>query len=213
MAGGGEVKESYRKADGDLLEERFDCGTGAGGFKEGNTCAGGGGGVEEISRNSPANKKVAQEIESLKKFVRNSNNEKRIAINAKTGEKIAEKIGNKDRVDWGDEENKKIIEADSIIDVHNHPDNSSFSPDDWGAFGFSNVEEMHIVTKNGDQYSIKKTADFRALPLSQRTPKALKEKWEKLSDRDLTKKTIEESIFDINKDMANELKVKITKHN
>jgi hypothetical protein len=45
MAGGGEVKESYRKADGDLLEERFDCGTGAGGFKEGNTCAGGGGGV------------------------------------------------------------------------------------------------------------------------------------------------------------------------
>jgi lambda family phage portal protein len=42
MAGGGEVKESYRKADGDLLEERFDCGTGAGGFKEGNTCAGGG---------------------------------------------------------------------------------------------------------------------------------------------------------------------------
>jgi len=42
MAGGGEVKESYRKADGDLLEERFeDCGTGAGGFKPGNTCAGG----------------------------------------------------------------------------------------------------------------------------------------------------------------------------
>jgi hypothetical protein len=43
MAGGGEVKDSYRKADGDLLEERFDCGTGAGGFKEGNTCATGGG--------------------------------------------------------------------------------------------------------------------------------------------------------------------------
>jgi hypothetical protein len=43
MAGGGEVKESYRKADGDLLEERFeDCGTGAGGFKPGNTCASGG---------------------------------------------------------------------------------------------------------------------------------------------------------------------------
>jgi len=41
MAGGGEVKDSYRQADGDLLEERFDCGTGAGGFKEGNTCAGG----------------------------------------------------------------------------------------------------------------------------------------------------------------------------
>jgi hypothetical protein len=46
MAGGGEVKESYRKADGDLLEERFDCGTGAGGFKEGNTCAVGGGGQD-----------------------------------------------------------------------------------------------------------------------------------------------------------------------
>jgi lambda family phage portal protein len=50
MAGGGEVKESYRKADGDLLEERFeDCGTGAGGFKPGNTCAGGGGGKETQS--------------------------------------------------------------------------------------------------------------------------------------------------------------------
>ena len=50
MAGGGEVKESYRKADGDLLEERFeDCGTGAGGFKPGNTCASGGGGGAEIT--------------------------------------------------------------------------------------------------------------------------------------------------------------------
>ena len=55
MAGGGEVKESYRKADGDLLEERFDCGTGAGGFKEGNTCAAGGGGGA-ISSNTSDNK-------------------------------------------------------------------------------------------------------------------------------------------------------------
>jgi lambda family phage portal protein len=57
MAGGGEVKESYRKADGDLLEERFeDCGTGEGGFKEGNTCAAGGGG--EISGESKKNRKT-----------------------------------------------------------------------------------------------------------------------------------------------------------
>ena len=56
MAGGGEVKESYRKADGDLLEERFDCGTGAGGFKEGNTCAGGGGAEINIPENKTPSK-------------------------------------------------------------------------------------------------------------------------------------------------------------
>jgi hypothetical protein len=53
MASGGEVKDSYRKADGDLLEERFDCGTGAGGFKEGNTCAGGGEGESIKSPTTP----------------------------------------------------------------------------------------------------------------------------------------------------------------
>lgn len=55
MAGGGEVKESYRKADGDLLEERFeDCGTGAGGFKEGNTCATGGQGEAQGQKTIPS---------------------------------------------------------------------------------------------------------------------------------------------------------------
>jgi GNAT superfamily N-acetyltransferase len=53
MAGGGEVKKSYREADGDLLEERFDCGTGAGGFQPGNSCAGGDGASEINSANKP----------------------------------------------------------------------------------------------------------------------------------------------------------------
>jgi lambda family phage portal protein len=70
MAGGGEVKESYRKADGDLLEERFDCGTGAGGFKEGNTCAGGGGGesfndIGATWRNSENTEKAKQKFDAL----------------------------------------------------------------------------------------------------------------------------------------------------
>ena len=68
MAGGGEVKESYRKADGDLLEERFeDCGTGAGGFKPGNTCAGGekGDGEKEILNKQKAEKikRIEQEMQ------------------------------------------------------------------------------------------------------------------------------------------------------
>jgi hypothetical protein len=62
MAGGGEVKESYRKADGDLLEERFeDCGTGAGGFKPGNTCAGGGGEDSEIKTSKLIEKNTLKE--------------------------------------------------------------------------------------------------------------------------------------------------------
>jgi hypothetical protein len=70
MAGGGEVKDSYRKADGDLLEERFDCGTGAGGFKEGNTCAGGGGGesfndIGATWRNSENTQKAKQKFDAL----------------------------------------------------------------------------------------------------------------------------------------------------
>jgi hypothetical protein len=58
MAGGGEVKNSYRKADGDLLEERFDCGTGAGGFKEGNTCAGGAGSSIKNTAGGARNRKT-----------------------------------------------------------------------------------------------------------------------------------------------------------
>lgn len=69
MAGGGEVKESYRKADGDLLEERFeDCGTGAGGFKEGNTCAINGGmgrSGKETSKKYPNVSRVERIIKSL----------------------------------------------------------------------------------------------------------------------------------------------------
>jgi len=183
-----------------------DCGTGAGGFKEGNTCS-------KSNKNNDANKAISNEIELLKEFAKNSQQEKRIAINAKTGEKIAEKTGSNDRVEWNDEENKKIIDSDSIIDIHTHPDNSSFSSEDWGTFAWSNIEEMHIITKSGTQYSIKKTNDFKSLPINKRTPAVLRDKWEKLSNRDLTKKTIEESIFDINKEMANDLKVEIKKHN
>ena len=40
----GEQPEPDEPIDGDDAELEFDCGTGAGGFKEGNTCAGGGGG-------------------------------------------------------------------------------------------------------------------------------------------------------------------------
>ena len=79
MAGGGEVKESYRKADGDLLEERFDCGTGAGGFKEGNTCAAGKGGegattpatLKDISYNQD---KIRSTEEKIKKLQNDSKN-------------------------------------------------------------------------------------------------------------------------------------------
>ena len=97
MAGGGEVKESYRKADGDLLEERFeDCGTGAGGFKEGNTCATGGGGVE------PSQKETTMKMsKSLKqKFI----------------ERYGDDAG--DRSEWT-RGVKKIAEGSEIQDLPN----------------------------------------------------------------------------------------------
>jgi hypothetical protein len=61
MAGGGEVKKSYREADGDLLGAIFgdgdllelDCGTGSGGFKAGNTCSKGGDG-SKTTKDAPA---------------------------------------------------------------------------------------------------------------------------------------------------------------
>ena len=70
MAGGGEVKKSYREADGDLLEERFDCGTGSGGFKEGNTCAGGGGSgavISDVTTTKTPSKADAQYEQTIKK--------------------------------------------------------------------------------------------------------------------------------------------------
>ena len=76
MAGGGEVKKSYREADGDLLGAIFedgdllelDCGTGSGGFKAGNTCSKGGDGsktpkdapTKEVEEKKGALRRIAE---------------------------------------------------------------------------------------------------------------------------------------------------------
>jgi hypothetical protein len=106
MAGGGEVKESYRKADGDLLEERFDCGTGAGGFKEGNTCAGGG--DEGISEKVSGTKKYPKVIEIENKIKKLGVEKVDLFNNSKSAEKVLSQV---------EEIKKKGYAIPSTIDV------------------------------------------------------------------------------------------------
>jgi lambda family phage portal protein len=155
MAGGGEVKESYRKADGDLLEERFDCGTGAGGFREGNTCAGGGGGKIEISNKIEKNKQFIDDVD------RESKNNKEKIIFVRDGKKISETYGVDDRADLT-EEQKNLLKSSKgeITTIHNHPQESIPSSLDIGLFAGSGGE--HIISTPTSIYKInidKKTED------------------------------------------------------
>jgi hypothetical protein len=159
MAGGGEVKESYRKADGDLLEERFeDCGTGAGGFKPGNTCASGGGETATEENNSKVKNKYKSFIDEVdSESVKNK--EKIIFI--KDGKKISEARGTEDRANLT-EDQKEILRKSKgdVSTIHNHPKESIPSDLDVALFAGSGGE--HIISTPASIYKIdidKKTED------------------------------------------------------
>jgi lambda family phage portal protein len=91
---GGEEPEPDEPIDGGDEELEFDCGTGAGGFKEGNTCAGGGngGGQEERYRDriEGTDEEDRNEKRKIQRKIRNLN--KKIEGYKKTEAEIQNKI-------------------------------------------------------------------------------------------------------------------------
>jgi hypothetical protein len=156
MAGGGEVKESYRKADGDLLEERFDCGTGAGGFKEGNTCAGGGGGDNEqedtnsvydrISKVTPTEykKHKLEKVEKFETSIRDKNIEYGAGFD-KNGNSVIEHKGDRGSIKMSVKEVLGLEEKGVKIYSHNHPSNIGLSPQDYEFASSANLDELRAV--------------------------------------------------------------------
>jgi lambda family phage portal protein len=83
----GDEPEPVEPIDGDGEEMEFDCGTGAGGFKEGNTCSTGGGGGTE-TKDQPSQREIGQ---SPKNY---SPQQKKLSQRARTNvEKIAKEGG------------------------------------------------------------------------------------------------------------------------
>jgi hypothetical protein len=155
MAGGGEVKKSYRAADGDLLEERFDCGTGAGGFKPGNTCAGDDGNNEQEDANSAYDRisKVTpteykkHKFEKVEKFetdIRNKNVEYGAGFD-KNGNSIIEHKGDRGSIKMSVKEVLDLEEKGVKIYSHNHPSNIGLSPQDYEFASSANLDELRAV--------------------------------------------------------------------
>ena len=60
----------------------------------------------------------------------------------------------------------------SILHLHTHPMDQSFSDGDWRVFARSTIGEMRVVAPNVE-YTLIKGEEFTALPWQERTPAAV----------------------------------------
>jgi len=134
---------------------QLDCGTGAGGFKPGNSCAKGGGTgskkkTEEKSSH-PAPHKF-QVITDFEERVKSQDFESIIAVDG-NGKVLLEKDGDSRSVDieyWkldaADGESDGRIQIDGLVLSHNHPTSKSFSAPDWMAAREANASEFRVTS-------------------------------------------------------------------
>ena len=161
----------------------------------------------------------------LHDWAKNQPRELRIAIDGNTGKEIAKAQGQKGSGKFGDsseeaswdtpEKFKAWMDAENVIDIHSHPANNAPPSDgDWGQLGWGNVRKMGIVEKDGNVWMLEKTPKFDSLEYSQRTPRALKEAYNKYLDDNSTFEkewTPEQLLQDVQNHMAETFHVKITK--
>lgn len=69
----------------------------------------------------------------------------------------------------------------SILHLHTHPIDQSFSDGDWRVFARSTIDEMRVVSPN-TEFSLRKTPAFNKMSWKKRTPAAMKEKWDQFED-------------------------------
>lgn len=156
-------------------------------------------------------------IEQLRAHASSSKNERRIVTRVSDGATVIDVQGGKaedglsDSVEFTtDKDANAWLESGDIIDSHTHPDESSFSDGDWGTFAWSHVKEMRVVTQSGTVFTLKKTPKWDAIPWEERTPRKIRDRWNELSNRDLTTKSVSENIHDINEEMAEEFGIEFS---
>ena len=161
-------------------------------------------------------------IEKLKAHTAIHPREYRIAIDAITGKVLAEQMGQQgdsrggigESADWTtDEQHRAVMGAERVIDLHTHPDESSFSDGDWGVFAWSHTTKMVVVTKSGGVWSLEKDEKWNSLPWQERTIRKVTERWNALSDEmteNLAHQSVNEFIESINTRMVSEFGGKIT---
>ncbi len=69
----------------------------------------------------------------------------------------------------------------SILDLHTHPIDQSFSDGDWAVFSRHTIGEMKVVSANME-FTLTKTPEFLEMPWQERTPAVIKKAFSKHSD-------------------------------
>lgn len=67
----------------------------------------------------------------------------------------------------------------SILHVHTHPEDLSFSDGDLRIFSRSTIGEMQVITPDGSTYTLEKTDSFTNKPWQERTPAAVQEVYDR----------------------------------
>jgi hypothetical protein len=143
-----------RLSDKESLSE-FDCGTGAGGFKPGNTCAGDGENNEQedaisahdrISKVTPTEykKHKFEKVEKFETDIRNKNVEYGAGFD-KNGNSIIEHKGDRGSIKMSVKEVLDLEEKGVKIYSHNHPSNIGLSPQDYEFASSANLDELRAV--------------------------------------------------------------------
>jgi SPP1 gp7 family putative phage head morphogenesis protein len=158
----------------------------------------------ELRRNGAGVAGVRALTDSLRQFAIGSKGtlSERIAIlDAKTGDLLAdyaqelELDASGDMSTWAHKlkqgsgfSNADMFDADgnmrannSVLHMHTHPVDHTFSDGDWRVFTRDTIDEMRVVTPAAE-YRLKKTPSFNDLPWQSRTPKAIDDEYQKIID-------------------------------
>lgn len=131
--------------------------------------------------------------------------ERMMVFDADTGEKLQDYVGSENSTDRSTYGGGLLHLDHNVVEMHSHPDTSSFSDGDWKAFAWSNVVESRVVGRDyvftlrkGDEYNSRNWSEHTPAKVGRRFNDILDEKTE-LPGWDLN--TI---LDDVNTQMAKE---------
>ena len=152
-----------------------------------------------------------QQLETLFENVDNRDEEAWI-IDAKTGEILQHSDkGQSVKDNWVSNvvvDLVKVLEKDVIL-VHTHPEESSFSDNDWVMFGmWSHIKKMQVITPSKKVYTLVKPLNYDWKKI---TKKNIIEYWNKIEDDIFEQRSknmsIEQIVEEINQKMAEQFNI------
>lgn len=119
----------------------------------------GGGGSILGAKGAEYNQGIADALERVRQHGIGRGKEMLAHVDAKTGEKLfADVKGRGNSVKPSDEVSKAYQNAPeaSIVSVHNHPNGTSFSADDFALMArYKSIESIRVAGQNGEEYYAK----------------------------------------------------------